>query len=116
MNLVIKASPNNTAHKVNYDVLIETQEDGQFKSTLLGLPDCQALGNTEKEAVETLIQSLQIRLEQAKILTLEVESKELQHPWLKFAGMHKDNPLFDEVIAYREEERTGLMLEDWTIS
>lgn len=108
MNLVVKASPSNTEHKVTYDVLIETQKDGQFKATLLGLPDCQALGNTEAEAVETLIQSLQIRLENAKILTLEVESKELQHPWLKFSGMHKDNPLFDEVIAYIEEERNAI--------
>lgn len=27
------------------------------------------------------------------------------HPWMKFSGMYKDNPLFAEVVAYIEEER-----------
>ncbi|MDZ7958957.1 MAG: hypothetical protein RMY34_13930 [Aulosira sp. DedQUE10] len=105
MNLVVKTSPNNTTPKLTYDVLIENQHDGTVKATLIGLPDCQGLGSTETEAIEKLTQSLQNRLETAKIVSLEIEAPQSEHPWLKFAGMHKNNPLFDEVLAYIEEER-----------
>ncbi|WP_414574920.1 hypothetical protein [Anabaena sp. CCY 9402-a] len=109
MNLVVKTSPSNTAPKLTYDVLIENQQDGTFKATLLGLPDCQALGNTETAAIETLIQSLQSRLETAKIITVEIPATEVvKNPWLKFAGMFKDDPQFDEVLAYIEAERSEL--------
>ena len=27
------------------------------------------------------------------------------HPWMKFSGIYKNNPLFAEVVAYIEEER-----------
>ncbi|BAY25034.1 hypothetical protein NIES2100_48340 [Calothrix sp. NIES-2100] len=111
MNLVVKTSPNNTQPKLTYDVLIETQPDGIVKATLLGLPDCQGLGSTETEAIEKLTQSLQTRLETAKIVSLEIEAPQSEHPWLKFAGMHKDNPLFDEVLAYIEQERGKLDLQ-----
>ena len=59
MNLSIKTNHNNTVPKLNYDVLIENQADGTVKATLLGLSDCQGLGNTETEAIEKLSQSLQ---------------------------------------------------------
>jgi predicted RNase H-like HicB family nuclease len=108
MNLDFISFPKNTASKLTYDVLIENELDGTVKATLLGLPDCQGLGSTETEAIENLSQSLQSRLETAKIVTLEIEPPQSEHPWLKFAGMHKDNPLFDEVIADIEEEHNAL--------
>ncbi|MFM6255250.1 MAG: hypothetical protein ACKPFK_30180, partial [Dolichospermum sp.] len=46
-----------------------------------------------------------------EIVTLEIEPAKTEHPWLKFAGMHKDNPLFEEVIASIEEERNALDLQ-----
>ncbi len=108
MNLAVKTTSVTTVPKLTYDVLIENQQDGTIKAILLGLPDCQGLGNTETEAIEKLSQSLQTRLETAKIVSLEIEAPQSEHPWLKFAGMHKDNPLFDEVISYIEEERNAL--------
>ncbi|MBE9048916.1 hypothetical protein IQ243_00530 [Nostocales cyanobacterium LEGE 11386] len=105
MNLADKISSSKTTPKLIYDVLIENQADGTVKATLLGLPDCQGSGNTEAEAIEQLSQGLQNRLETAKIVTLEIETPKSEHPWLKFAGMHQDNPLFDEVLGYIEEER-----------
>ncbi|WP_017744174.1 hypothetical protein [Scytonema hofmannii] len=39
-----------------------------------------------------------------------------EHPWMKFAGMYKDNSLFDEVVlnieAYRRELDTEMGTED----
>ncbi|MEH2064192.1 MAG: hypothetical protein V7K50_18325 [Nostoc sp.] len=109
MNLAVKTYPNNTAPKLNYDVLIENQPDGTVKATLLGLPDCQGLGNTEAEAIEKLSQSLQHRLESAKIVTLAIEVPQVvENPWLKIAGKYKDDSQFDQMLEYIEEYRREL--------
>lgn len=107
MSLSIKITIKKTAPQLNYDVLIENQPDGTVKATLLGLPNYQSVGATEEEASNNLIHIIQQR--KPKILTLEIEhTEEAENPLLKFAGMHKDNPLFDEVIAYIEEERNAI--------
>ncbi|MEH2234414.1 MAG: hypothetical protein V7K71_33130 [Nostoc sp.] len=109
MNLSVKTYPNNTVPKLTYDVLIENQPDGTVKATLLGLPDCQGLGNTETEAIEKLSQSLQHRLESAKIVTLAIEVPQIvENPWLKIAGKYKDDSQFDQMLEYIEEYRREL--------
>jgi hypothetical protein len=35
----------------------------------------------------------------------DVVAEKSENPWRKFAGMYKDNPVFDEVISYMEFER-----------
>ncbi|NEO78304.1 hypothetical protein [Moorena sp. SIO4G3] len=61
----------------------------------------------EKEANANIRQLLSERLAQADIISLEVESVNNEHPWMEFAGMYANNPLFDEVLAdiaaYRDE-------------
>ncbi|WP_373526523.1 hypothetical protein [Nostoc sp.] len=108
MNLAIKTNSTTPAPKLTYDVLIENQQDGTIKAILLGLPDCQGLGNTETEAIEKLSQSLQTRLKTAKIVTLEIEAPKVENPWLKIAGKYKDDPQFDEMLEYIEEYRREL--------
>ncbi|MCG6137249.1 MAG: hypothetical protein MET45_21875 [Nostoc sp. LLA-1] len=108
MNLADKTSSRKITPKLTYDVLIENQPDGTVKATLLGLPDCQALGNTESEAIEQLNQSLQNRLETDKIMTLEIDAPIPENPWLKIAGKYKDDPQFDEMLKYIEEYRREL--------
>ncbi|MEH2465827.1 hypothetical protein [Nostoc sp.] len=108
MNLAVKNTPITTTPKLSYNVLIENQQDGTVKAILLGLPDCEGLGNTETEAIEKLSQSLQTRLETAKIVTLEIEVSKAENPWMKFAGMFKDDPQFYEMLAYIEADRREL--------
>ena len=106
MILAVKNALSTIAPKLTYDVLIENQADGTVKATLLSLPECQGLGANKEEALNNLIQLFQAR--KPEIVTLEIEPDKTEHPWLKFAGMHKDNPLFEEVIASMEEERNAL--------
>ncbi|MCC5663522.1 hypothetical protein LC653_06125 [Nostoc sp. CHAB 5784] len=112
MNLSVKTYPKNTVPKLNYDVLIENQQDGGVSATVLGLPDFKASGVTKEEAIEKLIQLLQER--EPEILTVEIQLPQTEHPWMKFAGMHKDNPLFPEVLEYIEAERSQIDLENET--
>ena len=102
MILAVKNALSTIAPKLTYDVLIENQEDGTVKATLLSLPECQGSGATKEEALNNLIQLFQAR--KPEIVTLEIEPDKTEHPWLKFAGMHKDNPLFSETLEYIENE------------
>ena len=102
MILAIKNALSTVAPKSTYDVLIENQEDGTVKATLLSLPECQGLGANKEEALNNLIQLFQAI--EPEIVTLEIAPAKAEHPWLKFAGMHKDNPLFSETLEYIEAE------------
>jgi hypothetical protein len=102
MILAVKNALSTIAPKLTYDVLIENQEDGTVKATLLSLPECQGLGANKEEALNNLIQLFQAR--KLEIVTLEIEPDKTEHPWLKFAGMHKDNPLFGEILEDIEAE------------
>jgi ribosomal protein S1 len=102
MILDVKNALSTIAPKLTYDVLIENQEDGTVKATLLSLPECQGLGANKEEALNNLIQLVQVR--KPEIVTLEIEAAKTEHPWMKFAGMHKDNPLVTEAIEDIEDE------------
>lgn len=93
-----------TSPKLNYDVLIE-QNDSNFIATALGLPDCQATGVTKEEALNNLTKILTQRLANAEIVSLEIEPPKKEHPWMKLAGKYKDDPQFDEMMEYIEQER-----------
>ncbi len=61
---------------------------------------------TREEALAKLREVLQARLQNgAEIVPLEVTP--VQHPWMKFAGMFKDDPLVEEwkeaMAEYRRE-------------
>jgi predicted RNase H-like HicB family nuclease len=109
MILAIKNALSTVAPKSTYDVLIENQEDGTVKATLLSLPECQGLGANKEEALNNLIQLFQAR--KPEIVTLEIEPAKTDHPWLKFAGMFEDDPHFDQVQEYIEEYRRELDAE-----
>ncbi|MEB3343239.1 hypothetical protein [Okeania sp.] len=51
------------------------------------------------------------RLEKVEIVSLEIERPKPEHPWMKFAGMFKDDPDFEEVQAFIEEDRRQLDAE-----
>jgi hypothetical protein len=38
--------------KSTYDLLIKSHTDRTLRATLLSLPECQGIGNTETEAIE----------------------------------------------------------------
>ncbi|MTJ55066.1 hypothetical protein FJR38_21540 [Anabaena sp. UHCC 0253] len=109
MILAVKNALSTIVPKLTYDVLIENQEDGMVKATLLSLPECQGLGATKEEALNNLIQLFQAR--KPEIVTLEIEPAKTEHSWMKFAGMFQDDPQFDEVLEYIEQYRRELDAE-----
>jgi hypothetical protein len=92
---------------MTYNAVVENRDGEGFWATILGWPACTAVASTREGALAKLRQTLHDRLSKAEIVSLEVEVPENAHPWAKFAGMFKDDPLFDRVVedieAYRRE-------------
>lgn len=86
-------------------VLIEAVQNNGYRATT-GLPlVVSAEGATRELALLHLQQAVQKRLsEGAEIAPLEVPA---QHPLARYAGMFKDEPLFDEwqqaIADYRQQ-------------
>ena len=51
------------------------------------------------------------RLSKVEIVPLEVDIPEDDHPWMKFAGMYENDPLFDQVMEDIETYRRELDAE-----
>lgn len=107
MNLSFLTSPPKKSSKLTYDVLIEQEEDGRFSATVLGFPDSKATGATKEEALTSLYE----RLAKAEIVCMEIEPDKTENPWMKMAGKYKDDPQFDEMLAYIEADRRELDAE-----
>lgn len=105
----------NSASKINYSVLVEAKEDG-YQATVWGLPDCQVFSATREEALKNLHELVNTRFQNVEIVNQEIEAPKSEHPWMKFAGMYKNNPLFDDVLsniaAYRRELDAEMDSED----
>lgn len=105
----------NDSSKLNYSVLVEATEGG-YQATVWGLPDCQVFAQTREDALNNLHEFVKNRFKNVEIIIQEIEAPKTEHPWMKFAGMYKDNPLFDDVLsnieAYRRELDAEMDAED----
>ncbi|MCP4654179.1 MAG: type II toxin-antitoxin system HicB family antitoxin [bacterium] len=92
---------------MNYSAIVENRASEGFTATVLGWPGFTAAGRTREEALRRLQQSFRDRLSKVEVVPLEVEIPEDTHPWMKFAGMFENDPLFDQVVediqTYRRE-------------
>jgi predicted RNase H-like HicB family nuclease len=89
-------------------VLIEPMNGKGFRASGIE-PFCiTAEGETREEALEKLKTEAESRLKAgAEIVTVDIGPSEL-HPLLKFSGIFKDDPLFDEWQQAIEEYRRQL--------
>jgi predicted RNase H-like HicB family nuclease len=105
------------APKHTYDILLELQPDGTHQASVLGWAACHAVGDTEEHAIDSLRQVLSDRLTHSKVLQLEIPQQFEQpivasdNPWIKFAGVFKDDPMFDEMLESIAEYRQELDAE-----
>ncbi|MEG3845205.1 hypothetical protein [Microcoleus sp. herbarium14] len=89
-------------------VLIEQEIEGKYQAMVLGWGECTTEGNSREEVITNISLVVGDRLEKAELISLAIQVPKPEHPWMKFAGMYKDNPLFDEVVAYMEADRNTL--------
>jgi len=96
---------------LKYDVLIEKTGEAGYTARVLARPDCVVQAATREAALQQLRTELLFRLAKADIVSLEFTPEEVNNPWLKFAGMWKDDPDFDEFQAEIARNRRELDAE-----
>lgn len=91
----------------NWNILLESRDDGLTYATVLEVPDCQISDETKQGAVEKVQKLLKERLAQAEIIQIPppIQSVTSENPLMKFAGIFKDDPDFLEIMEEIRAER-----------
>ncbi|RUT07701.1 hypothetical protein DSM106972_019610 [Dulcicalothrix desertica PCC 7102] len=91
----------------NWNILLESTDDGFTTATVLEVPSFQTTDKTKQGAVEKIQQLLQERLAKAEIVKIPapIQPVAAEHPLMKFAGIFKDDPDFMEIIKEIRAER-----------
>jgi predicted RNase H-like HicB family nuclease len=99
---------------MEYHVFVEQHANNGYVAEVIGLPDCQAIGKTEEEAISKAKETLAARLTHGKIVTinLEPEITSAEHPMWKGFGRLKDDPTFDDLMERIAEYRRELDEEE----
>lgn len=99
-------------NKLNYDIGIKQLKNGKYQTFVLKYPSLKASGNSREEAIEKLSQRLQDFLKDTEIVNLEIEIPQPEHPWMKFAGIFENDPLFEKVLEAIQDYRNEIDAEE----
>ena len=86
---------------MRYTVFLRKGQD-QYVAVAPLLPACSARGQTREEALKNLQEVIERSLTDTEITTVEVSGSTpsaSSNVWLETAGMFKDDPLYDEMLA-----------------
>jgi hypothetical protein len=91
----------------NWNILLESRDDGLTYATILEVPDCQISDETKQGAVEKVQKLLKQRLAQAEIIQIPAPIQPVisENPLMKFAGIFKNDPDFLEIMEEIRAER-----------
>src|SRR6516165_5466564 len=88
-------------------ILVEPVTDNGYRATCGPPLALSAEGATRDEAVDRLELLLRDRLSNGvEIVAAEIPARVLENPWVKYAGMFKDDPMFAEVLEIMKDNRS----------
>jgi predicted RNase H-like HicB family nuclease len=94
----------------SFSILLESNHEGNFWATVLGLPECQAQGATRDAALANAKQLLAERLSTAEIVVIDLPSTAQ-----RMAGNFTQDPEWDDfqatIATYRGELDAELLEE-----
>ncbi|MDB5391848.1 MAG: hypothetical protein JWM11_7494 [Planctomycetaceae bacterium] len=85
-------------------VLIEPI-NGRFKASTSQPVMMESEGASREEAIARLQELASTRLASGEILQVSVTRSDSEHPWMKFAGIWKDHPEFNQFVRNIKEQR-----------
>jgi hypothetical protein len=97
-----------TANNLKLHLLLEQAQDGSAIATVLELPDCRIEAPTNEQAIAQLRSLVTHRLVNAQVLPLDIPmpvAEETENPWMKYAGVFKDDPYFSKIVEAMQAER-----------
>lgn len=93
------------------NILLENKDDGGTIASSLEFPAYKVEASTRQQALEALQQILDNHFKTAEIVPFEIQvplTQTSENPWVKFAGVFKDDVYFakiaDAIRAERESE------------
>jgi hypothetical protein len=89
-------------------LFLEEAEDGSVIATVLELPNCRIEAPTNEQAVALLRSMVSDRLGKGQVLPLEIPvsgGEQAEDPWMKYAGVFKDDPYFAKIVEAMQAER-----------
>ncbi len=88
-------------------VLIEPK-DGGFKASTSQPVAMESEGGSREEALERLRALAITRLAGGELVSVSLPNGDSGHPWMKFAGVWKDHPDFDQFVRNVAEHRRDI--------
>jgi len=98
----------NEQSRLAVNVLIRNEKDGKVSARVLGFPEYSVISSDRHTAISELDKLIAENLSGTEIIPLEIKIPRHEHPWQKFAGIYKDNDLFDSVLTNIEANRHQL--------
>jgi predicted RNase H-like HicB family nuclease len=92
----------------SFSILLESNPNGNFQVTILGLPDCHAHGITREDALTNAKQALTDRLSTAELVSIAIPTVSTAQ---QMAGRFIDDPHWDEFQAAIGDYRQTLDAE-----
>jgi hypothetical protein len=93
--------------RIPYPISVELQPNGKWLAQVFGWAECQAEAASREAAISGIKQALNDRLTRMDVVFIDLPTPQTEDPWMKHAGMFKDEPLFDrvleEIATYRRE-------------
>jgi hypothetical protein len=89
---------------MQYQIFVEDQSEKYFVASVIGMPNIEADGSTESEAVSKAESALRKQLAKGKIITVEVDTHLSSNPYIH-AGILQSDPTFDDWMERLAEIR-----------
>jgi hypothetical protein len=91
----------------NWNILLESRDDGFTVATVLEVPNLQTTDKTKQGAIQKVRQLLQERLAKAEIIQISLPKKASNNEssLMKFAGVFENDPDFLQIMSEIRAER-----------
>ncbi|MEM9275330.1 MAG: hypothetical protein AAGA80_20550 [Cyanobacteria bacterium P01_F01_bin.143] len=89
----------------NWNILLESRDDGLTIATVLEVPNLQITDETKQGAIEKVRELLQKRLAKAEIIQISLPTKTNGSSLMKFAGIFENDSDFQEIMSEIKAER-----------
>ena len=90
---------------MTYDVILRRKND-KYIARVRDWPELIIEETTREAAIDQIkLQLLEYLNHPPEIVQIDLESGDIENPWLKFAGMWADDPTWDEFLAELESYR-----------
>lgn len=106
MIINLKAPQSQLLTNLKVTLLLETLANGQFAASVLEFPSCRVEAETREEAITQIQTTFLERLKHIEAISWDVPVQHSEPAWMKFAGVFKDDPDFEEVMESLRAERT----------